>query len=288
MIGICFPESDFLTMDFDEFKEYIHSFKDKGLYSFDIFTSLLISNHKNINELLSFLNDNDIKITFHYAGNNLDVGSLDDMKAEMVLNQYRDDLIKLRNKLQACDIFYKTTIVFHALNYEEEYQKYEHELNQIKIFNELCEIAEKLDFDILIETLSYNHPSGNHLGDDYNEIEKIVGEVKHNNFGVCWDIGHTRLNALEEYTDIYLPSNIMEKVKFTHIHSYSPDDGKYEVEGHLPLINKTHIDKELHYLFNSNYQGIYSLEINTGHLKENINIYLDSINILSNMLEEEK
>lgn len=286
-IGICFPENDFLTMDFDEFKEYILMFEKEGLYSFDMYTSLLIDDHKNIDRLLEFLNENDIKITFHYYNNKKDIDILDESKRIELLEQYKTDLTKLRHKLEAYDIKYLTTIVFHALNYQEEYQKYEHESQQIKLFRELCNIALDLNFDILVETLSYNHPSGNHLGDDYHELIKMIDEVSSSNFGICWDIGHTRLNHIEEYRDIYLPKQLLDKVKFTHIHGYSREDGFHEVIDHLPLTNNSYKDNEIKYLLDNNYDGIYSLEINTDALKENIDIYLKSINILKNMLEEE-
>lgn len=284
-IGICFPENDFLSMDFEEFKSYLLALKKSGLYSFDMYTSLLTSDNKNLNELLMFLNDNDIKITFHYAGVRLDADYLDKELATDILKQYKDDLIKVRHKLQACDINYQTTVVFHALNYSEEYQKYEHEQNQINIFKELCELALALNFDILIETLSYNHPSGNHIGDDYAEIEHMIETVNCDNFGICWDIGHTRLNALEQYSNMYLPRSILPKTKFTHIHSYSVDDGIHEVQDHLPLINEMYREEEIGYLIKNEYNGIYSIETNTDNLKENINVYLKSINILSDMLE---
>lgn len=290
-IGICFPESDFLAMNFDSFKEYILLFKKSGLYSFDLFTSLLTDNQKNddhINELLSFLNENDIKITFHYSGYIPDFSSLNEGNYRLVVKKYIDDLIKVRNKLEANDIYYQTTIVFHALNYTNEYQKCEHENQQIIIFNELCEISKKLNFDILVETLSHNHPFGNHIGDDYSEVIKIINNVSHDNFGICWDMGHTKLNSLEEYDNSCLPAEMLRSVKFTHIHSYSEDDGIHEIVDHLPLINRKHINEEIKCLYNSGYDGIYSIETNTSGLKENINIYLESIKMLIEMLEEEK
>ncbi|MGE5455743.1 MAG: TIM barrel protein [Ignavibacteriales bacterium] len=277
-IGICFPEKDFLSMDFEKFKNYILLFKENGLYSFDIYTSLIISGYDKINELLIFLNNNDIKITFHYAESKC-------IDEKNILKSCIEDLISVRNKLDACHINYHTTIVFHAQNYAHEYQKYEHLQSQILFFKELCKKTKELNFDILVETLSNNHPIGNHIGDDYIEIENLIDEVNQDNFGICWDIGHTRLNSLEEYSNIYLPMNIMNKVKHTHIHSFSLDDGIHEVLDHLPLLNDVYKNKELKYLQDFGYDGVYSIETDTNNLSENINIYLDSIKLLNNMLD---
>lgn len=273
-IGICFPEKDFLSMDSEKFKGYVSLFKEKGLYSFDMYTSLIINEYDKINELLTFLNENDIKITFHYSETKYNYN--ENVKSII------EDLISVRNKLEACHINYPTTIVFHASNYAHEYQKYEHEQNQILFFKELCKTSKELNFDILVETLSSNHPTGKHIGDDYIEIENLVNKVNFDNFGVCWDIGHTRLNFLEEFSNMYLPMNIMNKVKHTHIHSFSIDDGIHEVQDHLPLLNDIYENKELKYLQECGYEGVYSIETDTNNLNENINIYLNSIRLLGN------
>jgi len=284
-IGICFPASDYLNMGIEGSKKYLQKFIELGIYSFDMFTSLIIKSDEKIYDLLSFLNDNNVKITFHYHSDNVVDNLLTDQNVEILTNQYKDDLTKLRNKLKRANIDYNITIVFHALDYDEEHQKSLHQKNLCSIFSELSDFAKLLQFTILVETLSHTHPKGNHIGDDMYELESLVNQIDNPNFGICWDIGHTRANSLEHYGELYLSDKLISKVKFTHIHNIYIDNNKITMD-HLPLTNLELQDDEIRYLKKHNYDGIYSIEMAIENLKENIDVYLHSIDLLKEILEK--
>jgi sugar phosphate isomerase/epimerase len=283
-IGICFPGSDFEKMPIDEFKKYILKFKEAGVTSFDFYTSLFLNCDEKLKQLVMFLNDNDITITFHYhSSNTIKINDNDDY--EKLLSIYKQELMTVRNNLEKMNIKYKTTIVFHGLDYFKDSAKYNHQKNLIDVFKQLSDYSTILNFEILIETLSNNHPYGNHIGDDLSELNLFINSIDNDNFGICWDMGHTRLNSIENNALLYLPEKIMNKVKFTHIHNIHLDkDKKYYVD-HLPFTNMNYQKKELEYLIKSDYKGVYSIEFNTENLKENIYVYLDSIKILNETLK---
>lgn len=268
-IGICFPNYDYNILTLVDLKKYLEMFIDNGITSFDFYTSFFEKPDEKLDNLIDYLNNKDIKITLHYNG------------AETLVN-YKNTLIHLNNYLLSKYIDYKIPIVFHIPSYQDN--KYEHINNMLNTFNELSNYAKKLNFDILIETLSYNHPVGNYIGDDNSEISLFINSIKHDNFGVCWDIGHTRLNNLEHRSNLLLDNKLLTKVKHTHIHNIFKGDCYID---HLPLTNIELQDDELRYLIKNNYKGVYSIEFEVKHLKENIYIYLDSIKKLKKFIEEE-
>lgn len=272
-IGICFPQNDYENMEFAEFKKYLLMFKEEGIYSFDFYTNMFLNNDENLKRLLIFLNEHDIKITFHYY-------SVDKNN----FMQYQQDLIRIRNVLDIYNINYPITIVFHAQPYESNFNKYEHLENIAKEFEKLSEFARNLNFVILVETLSYNHPKGNNISDDIDELIFLTTNVKSNNFGFCWDVGHTRLNHIENKIPLYLPKILLDKVKFTHIHNVIVEKDK--TIDHVPLTNLELQKEEIKYLIKNNYDGIFSLEFATKNLRENIYIYIDSIKKLRQLIEE--
>ena len=66
-IGICFPVNDFKRLDVVEFEKYLTMLKEKGLYSFDMYTEFLIK-HLPTKPVLTILKKHDFKLTFHYSG----------------------------------------------------------------------------------------------------------------------------------------------------------------------------------------------------------------------------
>ncbi len=279
-IGICFPSCDYEKMSFEEFSKYLLQFKEVGVYSFDFYTSMFLQNNPKLRKTIDFLNQHNIHITLHYHSNKKH-------DYEDLLNEYKKDLRKVRNVLKIYNINYKIPVVFHALEYKDEYKKHNHLLKLANIFQELSDFSKNLNFEILIETLSHNHPFGNHIGDDVDELEFLLANIKSNNFGICWDIGHTRLNNIENNGALHLTEKIIENVKFTHIHNIAISNNK-SID-HLPLTNFQFQQSELEYLVENNYQGIYSIEVETKNIKENILIYVNNIkkiNIIIKDMEE--
>lgn len=278
-IGICFPGYDYENMSFETLSNYLLQFLEAGITSFDFYTTMFLKNNDKLSELMTFLIKNDIKITLHYNSNK----NTENYNYEELLKHYKDDLVKVRNTLKIYNINYKTTVVFHGLPYQEEWNKYDHQNNLIKLYKELSDFSIPLEFIITIETLSKYHPVGNHIGDDIHELELITRGVNNENFGICWDIGHTRLNNVESNSDLYLTENLISKVRFTHIHNISLNKSNID---HLPITDLNYQKDELEYLIKNNYRGIYSIEIETKNLKENILIYLNSIKKVKQLIKE--
>ena len=274
-IGICFPERDYKRLEENEFIEQIKKLKEGGLYSFDLYTELILRNKPN-KFLLTTLFEEDIKITFHHNGVLYTGNEKEDIK------KIKKDLKELRKIMKANKHNYETTIVFHIPNYEDN--KYAHIKKMIKYFKEISKIGEKNNFKILIETLSNNHPKGNHVGNDFSEIILFINNIPSKNFGICWDVGHTRLNHIEDHENIFIPEKLKEKIMFTHIHSFYKKDEK--IVEHMPITNLELQDDEIDFLKESNYNGVYSLEYQMDGIKENVNIYIDNIKKLTEYIEK--
>ncbi len=281
-IGICFPKYDYEKMTLNELKGYLLKLKEAGVSSFDFYTTMFLNSNDKLKKLINFFVKNELQVTFHYNSKNK-LNLKDDNDYEALLQMYKDDLVIIYNNLQTLNINYQIPIVFHAPEYSNEWDKHNHQEKLIKIFRELSNFSKQLNFVIVIETLSNNHPKGNHIGDDVEELELLVNNIDNDNFGICWDIGHTRLNNIENNSSLYLTPNLLKKVKFTHIHNIVEKSKSID---HLPLTNLDYQRAELECLIKNNYHGIYSLEIETKNLRENILIYIDSIKKLKILLEE--
>lgn len=281
-IGICFPQRDFFELKYEDFKNYILKFKNCGIYSIDFYTDFITDYQNNIDELLEFLNVNNIIVTFHYANKNkIEVNSESEKREELEI--YKKEIETLRNRLIAANMNYNTTIVFHAFDYYNESEKYKKINYFIEIFSDLCDYAKEYNFEILLETLSKNHPKGNHIGDDIDELEFIINNINKTNFGICWDMGHTRTNFIENNFNKYLTNNILSKIKFAHIHNFYIQDNIIKID-HLPLTNVELLKDEIKFLYNKGYKGIYLNETNIENLKENFLIYKESIKNLNSIL----
>ncbi len=271
-IGLCFPEIDYRRLEIEQFNEYLEMLKEKELYSFDMYTEFLIK-HNPTKPLLEILKKNNIKLTFHYNGEFTLNNKLD-------LKKIKNDLKTLRKILDKNKHYYQTLIVFHIPNYVDN--KYKHIKNMIKVFQEITKYGLKLRFDILVETLSNYHPCGQKIGNDYSEIVLFLNAIKEKNFGVCWDLGHTRLNNIESREKLYVPVQLIPKIRFTHIHNFYQKNGEYI--DHIPLTNLKKQDAEICFLLKNNYKGIYHLEFPVENLKENIYVYLDNIEKLKKFI----
>lgn len=274
-IGICFPEKDFIKTPSEDFKKDLTKLRESGLYSFDLYTKFLLT-YKPTNHLLDLFNDLNIKITFHYHGvtynNNL----------KRTINLYKKEISELRKILDKNNHKYQTSIVFHVPDYQND--KYSHTKKMIVLFKEISDYAQTYNFNILVETLSHNHPTGQHIGDDFSELKLFSNYIKNDNFGICWDLGHTRLNQIEQKNNLLLTNDLIKRTKHTHIHNFGFK--KDQCFDHIPLTNLKMQDDELNLLIDNNYQGIYNLEFEMERLKENIDIYCENIKLLSNYIKE--
>lgn len=259
-IGICFPEMDFKQMELDNFVSYMVGLKAAGVKSFDFFIDFFLEMDHKKEKLLTIMKDNDMKITMHY------VGTIEE--AENKLN------IAGRN----INVRYNVPIVFHLPSYDKN--KYSHVK---EIIEKIKNLVEHREYDILIETLSKNHPNDQNLGDDISEINLFLKMIPDNNFGICWDIGHTRMNHIEEKTSLYI--NDISRVKMTHIHNLAYRKKFFD---HIPLTDLDLQDEEIKYLIRNGYNGIYSLEFPIENMKENIEVYIDSIKKIKKLIEEVK
>lgn len=259
-IGACFPALDFETMELDKFLSYIMGLRTNGVDSFDFFIDFFIEMDHKKERLLNFFKSNDIGITMHYQG------------------YMKDAYNKLEIVSQNINVNYIIPVVFHLPSYDKD--KYDH-IRQI--VSKINKLLEHKSFDILIETLSKNHPNNQNLGDDISEINLFLKLIPDSNFGICWDLGHTRINHLEEKSNLYL--NDISRVKMTHIHNFYY---KNKFVDHIPFHNLDNQDEEIKYLIKNGYKGVYSLEFPLNNLKENIDVYIDSIRKLKILIEEEK
>ncbi len=276
-VGICFPSKDFLKLSEEEFVPYLKKFQQKGLYSFDMYTEFLLK-QKLINTILQQMQKHNIKVSLHYQG---DIPK----DNEQAIMQVKEQLKAIRQILDSNGHCYEINIVFHVPDYQKN--KYAHLNEMIVFFQTITTFAEDLKFNILIEILSNNHPAGNHLGNDFSEISIFLNNIDNENFGVCWDLGHTRLNHLENKELLLVPAKIIDRIKFVHVHNaYQKKDGKY-IE-HIPLTDLKLQSAELKFLIENNYKGIYSLEYGLDGLSENVNIYLDNIKKLNKFIEKNK
>lgn len=259
-IGVCFPAIDFELMEFDNFLSYMIGLKSSGVTSFDFYIDFFLEmNHKK-EKLLTIMKDNDLKITLHYTGAMKDAEKKLDMAG--------------RNM----NVRYNVPVVFHLPSYDKN--KYAHVK---EIMSKIRDLVEHREYDILIETLSKNHPNDQNLGDDISEINLFLKMIPDNNFGICWDIGHTRMNHIETGSSMFIQD--ISRVKMTHIHNLAY---KRKFFDHIPLTDLDLQDEEIKYLIKNGYNGIYSLEFPLNNMKENIEVYLDSIKKIKRLIEEAK
>ena len=123
-----------------------------------------------------------------------------------------------------------------------------------EFFNRLSEKTSSIGMSILMESLSVNHPKVDCIGNNWDDFQIMNNLILSNNWGICWDTGHTRSNSVEEGESPYPPANLVDKIKFTHIHNM------YDNVDHLPLIDGEWQDNEIKFLVTNGYNGVYSLE----------------------------
>ncbi len=275
-IGMCFPKQDFIRLPEEEFIEYLTILKKNGLTSFDMYPSFLLT-YKPTNRLLSILKELDLKLNFHYD-NQLYNGDF-----KFSVNKCQDEISLLRKILDNNDHKYQINLVFHVPEYENS--KYAHLKQMILFFKKISSFAKNKKTNILIETLSHNHPKGNYISDDLSEIILFLNHIDNRNFGVCWDLVHTRLNQIEE-RDQPMISEVIKRTMHTHISGfYNKNNQNHD---HIPLTDLGFQDDELNMLIAHNYQGVYSLEFAVENLKENIYVYTDNITKLKNYIKEQE
>ncbi len=275
-IGMCFPQKDFIRLSEEKFIDYLTILKENGLTSFDMYPSFLLT-YKPTNCLLKILKELNLKLNFHY---DMELYN-GDLKNS--IKKCQNEISSLRKILDNNDHQYQINLVFHVPDYQEN--KYRHLKQMILFFKKISDYAQNIRTNILIEILSHNHPQGGKIGDDLSEIVLFLNHIDNCNFGICWDLVHTRLNQIEE-RDIPVISEVIKRTMYTHISGfYSKNNDNYD---HIPLTNLKLQDDELDILIENNYQGVYNLEFEVENLKENISVYTDNINKLKKYIEERK
>ena len=109
----------------------------------------------------------------------------------------------------------------------------------------LCEYAVGKGVDVLLET----HGDVN-TAERLGAVAKICG--KYENFGLIWDICHTRLTYGENWCTFC--DDFFELIRHVHLKDVTPEGLKLPGEGDLPIA------KMVKYLANKGYEGYFSLE----------------------------
>jgi sugar phosphate isomerase/epimerase len=93
------------------------------------------------------------------------------------------------------------------------------------------------------------------VGDTKEELVSVVSTLNSSRAGICWDLGHDKLNGLPSSSEDFL-----SWVRHTHVHDVSPAG-----EDHLPLLyGNVPYDKALDHLMQKGFDGVVLLEVN-GH-----------------------
>ncbi len=283
-ISIDLDTEKFIGFNEHEMNMEIEKYKKIGIGNFDVFFDVFLKEQlvEYKHTLLKKLKENDIKISFHSLPIDGCYTTFKDKEYMLEsLKTHADFLKKLRADLSVNGIDYSTTIVYHSSDYVDECDKQKQMELIIEFYNKLAEVGKQYKFDILAETLSQCHPLGNHIGNCFYDIECLCNNISHPNFGICWDMGHTHLNFLECDMDKIPSKNILNRIKFTHIHDWrlgvhthhvndkehlSSSDKMYIklAQDHLPLLNKAFQEEEINALKKNGYIGFYSIEVGHG------------------------
>lgn len=93
----------------------------------------------------------------------------------------------------------------------------------LRIFDELLELAEKYKVGIAIENTHFPFFAGNHFSESMNDLVDLVDTLGSEYVGICLDVGHAHLNMFyEDAMHLANQSEIIRlfgnRLKATHIH----------------------------------------------------------------------
>lgn len=233
--------------------EYIRGLREHRVINVDLIVNYVLDDNNRY--IIDAIHNNGLSVSLHSNGINdiyttfhssKDVNS----SIELQLNA----LNKANDILRGIGFEGGIPVVYHGGEVVNKDRKIDIQL-AAEFFEELSRKAYVLDMEILTESLSLNHPKVDCIGNNWIDLQELNRNISSKNWGICWDTGHTRGNAEEEGKMTFPPINILDKIKFTHIHHMGEDS-----VDHLPIISGEWQDNEVKFLILSNYKGIFSLE----------------------------
>lgn len=236
-----------------EIKKYIEDLRNYGVSNLDLIMDYVLNEYNS--RVLELIKEAEMTISIH--SNPIDgvYTTFED------LDSVRNSIDIHYNKIKDIDKILRSKgfnnivpIIYHAGKVTKD-RNIELSLST-KFFKGLAEKVKGYNFEILTETLSLNHPKGDNIGNCWEDFLVLNENIKEDNWGICWDTGHTRLNSVEEGNNLYPPLEIVDKIKFTHIHDINFKDSAH----HLPIVEGESQDNEIKLLIINEYQGHYSLE----------------------------
>ncbi len=237
--------------------------------------STMVYYHEHIEKLLPYLADWQIKNIeirphirhFEFQDSNF----IDHIKKK--INHYGILVKAIHMPMNGVDISYpeeydriksvreveKTVLVAHRLgaglvvvhpggmcnNFSDRGKRLKHSINSL---TEIVEFCEQWNVKLAIE----NTPPGR-LGDQWEEINKIITEIISENIGICFDTGHYILNKKNtDKVELNLekePINWQKNLFHIHIHD---NDGKQDLhqlpgKGHFPWTSLTNFLQKIEY-----------------------------------------
>lgn len=233
--------------------EYIRGLREHRVINVDLIVNYVLDDNNRY--IIDAIHNNGLSVSLHSNGINdiyttfhssKDVNS----SIELQLNA----LNKANDILRGIGFEGGIPVVYHGGEVVNKDRKIDIQL-AAEFFEELSRKAYVLDMEILTESLYLNHPKVDCIGNNWIDLQELNRNISSKNWGICWDTGHTRGNAEEEGKMTFPPINILDKIKFTHIHHMGEDS-----VDHLPIISGEWQDNEVKFLILSNYKGIFSLE----------------------------
>lgn len=130
-------------------------------------------------------------------------------------------------------------------------------------FAMLSAAVEKINVDILLELTQIDYRMGRLVGNAWSDFERICELVDNSNFGICWNLKASRINA-SEYGDALIPSiQLLDRVKIAIISNtnvYEATKKAYNVEMQ---------NEEIKALIMAGFDGDFHLEYIYSYIHEN-------------------
>ncbi len=123
----------------------------------------------------------------------------------------------------------KTEIEFYVVIHQESTTELINECNGIEIIKEMVKILDNTNITLLVENCL---PCLNYF--DIKEVHTftIVNKINDRHLNICLDLCHCRCceNILKE--DFYIPSNLVNKIKWIHFSNTTNNDGYLDRSTH--------------------------------------------------------
>ena len=103
------------------------------------------------------------------------------------------------------------------------------------------------------------------VGNSFDSVYRIASEAGFEELGICWDVGHSLSNHLYQGHVLMPPTEFVEQVVHTHIHSVGTNKRTHSYFGP----GDAYIADCISLLKEAGYQGIYNLELYPDRWGEN-------------------